>query len=654
MERNQVNHLPGVIRKLLVSWLAAALAVYRKIPPEVRGLEGLQGLKEMSFGLFVIVIIGVFTGLCLGERFLRITERVERWLLFFLYVVLAAGSLCASFSLPFLGIIVLMAGILLVYVFWGWNRGQTLLVKEKGCDRAETVIDKGRKHKAVQWKEKHCHKLNQWIFSLNKTENKTVTIIVAGLAVAFFLFVSIWTVFRVLTYCAPSFDMGIFSQMFYRMKTTGLPDTTIERDGLLSHFQVHVSPVYYLLLPLYCLWPTPEMLQILQAGVMASAFIPAWKLVRKHGCSNGAGILLCLLLALYPAYAGGAAYDIHENVFLTSLLLWLFYEIDCKKGRGVAVAAVLTLCVKEDAAVYVAVIGLWLLCSSLLHKHESRWGIWTGGIMLAGSFVWFLAVTGYLAGYGDGVMTYRYKNFMYDGSKSLFTVIKAAILSPMKVLYECVDEEKLSFIALTMLPLWGLPLATRRYERYILWIPYVLVNLMSDYTYQHNIFFQYMFGSVACLFYLTVVNYQEMKAVARNTLYRYVPLCLAVVVSAICFGMRVVPKAVTYPARYIEQRERFVEIRELLAEIPEEASVTATTFYTVPVANRKVLYDVRYSSKEHLLSTEYVVLEVDQTGSYVNYEVNEGDGYEQLVKILEENGYEVFGEIEEEIVVYKK
>lgn len=622
MERNQIYHLPGVIRKLLVSWLAAALTVYMNISPEVRGLEGLQGLKEMSFGLFVTVIIGVFAGLCLGERFWRITEQMERWLLFLLYVVLAVGALCASFSLPFLGIVVLMAGILLGYVFRGWNQEQilqTLSAKNEGCDRA-----------------------------------KTAAIIVSGLAVAFFLFVSIWTVFRVLTYCAPSFDMGIFSQMFYRMKTTGLPDTTIERDGLLSHFQVHVSPVYYLLLPFYCLWPTPEMLQILQAGVMASAFIPAWKLARKHGCSNIAGILLCLLLALYPAYAGGAAYDLHENAFLTPLLLWLFYEIDCKKGWGVAVAAVLTLCVKEDGAVYVAVIGLWQLCSSLLHKHESRWGIWTGVILLAGSFVWFLAVTGYLAEYGDGVMTYRYKNFMYDGSRSLFTVIKAAILSPMKVLYECVDEEKLSFIALTMLPLCGLPLATRRYERYILWIPYVLVNLMSDYTYQHNIFFQYMFGSVACLFYLTVVNYQEMEAVTRKGLHRYAPLCLAVVVSGICFGMRVVPKAVTYPARYIEQRERFVEIREFLAEIPEEASVTATTFYTVPLANREILYDVRYSSKEHLLSTEYVVLEVDQTGCYVNYEVNEGDGYEQLVKILEENGYEVFGEIEGEIVVYKK
>ena len=45
----------------------------------------------------------------------------------------------------------------------------------------------------------------------------------------------------------------------------------------------------------------------------------------------------------------------------------------------------------------------------------------------------------------------------------------------------------------------AMPLFTRRFDRYILLIPYILVNLMSDYTYQHNILFQYNFGSTALL-----------------------------------------------------------------------------------------------------------------------------------------------------------
>ena len=108
-------------------------------------------------------------------------------------------------------------------------------------------------------------------------------------------------------------------------------------------------------------------------------------------------------------------------------------------------------------------------------------------------------------------MTYRYSNFMYDQSGSLFAVIKAVFISPAKLLFECVDQEKLSFIVLTLIPL-GIPLLfTRKYERFLLLIPYVLMNLMSDYQYQHDIFFQYTFGATAFLFYLTVLNLADIK-----------------------------------------------------------------------------------------------------------------------------------------------
>lgn len=99
-----------------------------------------------------------------------------------------------------------------------------------------------------------------------------------------------------------------------------------------------------------------------------------------------------------------------------------------------------------------------------------------------------------------------------EDRNDLLTVVKACILSPMKAIYECVDEEKLPFIAFTLLPLLGLPLFTRRYERYLLLIPYVLVNLMSDYPYQHDIFFQYTFGSAAFLLYLTLLNLADLKS----------------------------------------------------------------------------------------------------------------------------------------------
>lgn len=428
--------------------------------------------------------------------------------------------------------------------------------------------------------------------------------------------------------------------------------TTVERDGLLSHFAVHVSPIYYVLLPFYALTPTPAALEALQAAVITSAVIPLWKIGKHHGLTGAQRMLVCAVLFLYPAYSGGTSYDIHENCFLTPLLLWLFYGIDRKNAVVTAIAAILTLMVKEDAAVYVAVIALWLIVKTVLHfKKTDIRNLITGIVMLAISLGWFFLVTGYLAESGDGVMTYRYSNFMYDGSSSLLTVIKSVILNPMKAVYECIDTEKLYFIAMTLLPFLGLPLLTRRYERYILLIPYILVNLMSDYQYQHDIFFQYTFGSTAFLVYLAVVNLADI----RINWQRVTVVAAAFIVSVACFYKVVVPKAIHYPVQAVRYYDFYQNIRDALSEIPDGASVTATTFYTTYLSQREILYDVRYCSPEHMLETQYVVLKISADSDFKKYTVNEeGNGFENLVNLLEENGYEPYMSIEDILVIYRK
>ena len=606
----QRNILASLIRKLLLAWLTAITVEFLLLPNELRSLDTLAGLSQMSF-LRVLAVTGVlWLVLCAVSQFLN-TGYTERWMLVTVFTVLSAACLLASFSWAFLTVCCLILLALIVYALFGWTK----------THRPRQPV---RKEKKV------------WVW------------ITAVISLLFFLFVSIWTVCRVYSFCVPTFDFGIFSQMFYSMKTTGLPTTTVERDGPLSHFSVHVSPIYYLLLPFYWIAPYPATLQVLQAAVITSAVIPLWKLGKHHGLSPLMRTLLCALLLLYPAFSGGTSYDIHENAFLTPLILWLLYGMDRKSLWITGLAAVLTCAVKEDAAVYVAVAAIYLLIRSLLRK-DKLWGLLMGSALLAVSIGWFFTVTGYLAESGDGVMTYRYQNFMYDGSSSLITVVKAVILSPMKAVYECVDQEKLTFIIQTMLPLLGLPLLTRRYERYILLIPYILINLMSDYQYQHDIFFQYTFGSTAFLFYMTLVNLSDLGLNDR----KFLSLGTAVAVSAVMFCSLVLPKALPYPQYCIQYGDYYDQVRQTLSLIPEDASVSASTFYTTYLSQREVLYDVRYCSREHLLSTEYVALAVGSDSSYKPFEKNGENGFENLVALLEQNGYEKFAEMGTTLVIYK-
>jgi uncharacterized membrane protein len=406
------------------------------------------------------------------------------------------------------------------------------------------------------------------------------------------------------------------------------------------------------MLPFYCMVPHPATLQVLQAAVLSSAVIPLWLIGKEKGLSGAQRMLLCALLLLLPAFAGGTSYDIHENCFLTPLILWLFYGIEKKNIPITAVFGVLTCMVKEDAPVYVAVIGLYLLVKTAVRfRKKAIRELCIGGSLLALSLIWFFAATGYLAQSGDGVMTYRYNNFMFDGTDSLFTVVKAVLMNPMKAFFECVDAEKLPFISFTLLPLLGLPLITRRYERYLLLIPYVLVNLMSDYQYQHDIFFQYTFGANAFLIYLTAVNLADLKLPNLQL----ATLILAVFVSGSCFIKTVVPKAAGYSQNKVTYASYYEGIRNTLDTIPEGASVASTTFYTTYLSQRDILYDIRYCSKAHLLETEYVVLKVSSTGDYTKYNTGgKTNGYENLVALLGKEGYVLHSNYGNVLEVYRK
>ena len=606
--------IPNLLRHVILSWLLADVIEYFILPNELRDLASLNGLAQMSFVRLIGITCGIAVLLTGISCFVK-TRIVERWCIVAVFAALAITALRTSATWAFLAVCVLVLAILTVFGVYGWDK------------TPEPVAEPKKAHRAYIW-------------------------ITVGLSAVFFLFVSSWTVGRVYSFSTPTFDFGIFCQMFYNMRKSGLPMTTVERDGLLSHFAVHVSPIYYLLLPFYALFPAPATLQVLQAAVITSAVIPLWKSGKHHGLTGPQRTLVCAMLLLYPAFSGGTGYDIHENCFLTPLLLWLFCGIDKKNRVATWAAAILTLMVKEDAAVYVAVIALWLIVKTVLRfRKQDAGNLITGIAMLGISLGWFFLVTGFLAKSGDGVMTYRYSNFLYDGSSSLFTVIKSVILSPMKAVYECADPEKLQFIALTLLPLLGLPLLTRRYERYILLIPYLLVNLMSDYSYQHNIFFQYTFGSAAFLVYLTVVNLADIKMDWK----RLTVLSAAAAVSLVCFCKVVVPKAVSYPVRAVRYYDYYQNIRDTLSEIPEGASVTASTFYTTFLSQRERLYDVRYSSPQHLLETQYVVLHVSADGDCKQYaQSGENDGFENLVRLLEENGYVRYKSIEGILVIYRK
>ena len=156
---------------------------------------------------------------------------------------------------------------------------------------------------------------------------------------------------------------------------------------------------------------------------------------------------------------------------------------------------------------------------------------------------------------------------------------------------------------------------------------------------------------VAFLMYLTVVNAAELKI----NWQRLLCLTSAAAVSAVFFGSVVVPVAASYPARAVRYHAYYQTIRDTLDRIPEDAAVSATTFYTAYLSQRPILYDVRYGSKEHLLETEYIVLRTTAPHEYRKFETGgKENGLENLIKLLKSHNYVEFAQIEGELLIYRK
>ncbi len=418
---------------------------------------------------------------------------------------------------------------------------------------------------------------------------------------------------RYYSYSSPCYDFGIFSQMFYYMAETGEPLTTCERDGLLSHFAVHVSPIFYLYLPFYAMIPSPATLIVMQAIFLFSGAVPLVLLARRLSLSRVLTVVLAVLYFAYPAMIGGCFYDLHENKLLLPLLLWVFYFLETKRYPAVYLFAVLVLLVKEDAPIYIAFVALYWLAARPRKRHAV--------VLLLLSVLYFMGAVWYLETYGDGAMFGRYQNLIgYEGTP--MDLLRTALLNPSLILRELLDEEKLAFLAYMLLPLGLLPVMTKHLSRLILLLPMVLINLMPDYYYQHNIGYQYTYGVAAMLFYLLILNLPELKGKLRRGL-----LLFAICATLLLTSMRL-PGQIFYLQRATTYREDNAKITECLSQIPDDVSVRASTMFIPHLSAREELYVI-----ESLHDSEFVALDLRP---YINAHVN---GI--TVEYFEARGYQV-------------
>ena len=180
------NPTATLIRRLLLSYLIALTVTYLFLPDEWQALDTAVPLSILS--PYRILSVTSILMLCLSLLGLFFaTAPFERVFIALTYTILTALSLLRNpFSMLFFTVCLLIEIALIFYVVRGWNK---------------TIPQADLPTPAATWQ-------------------KNLLILIT---LTMFALISVWGISRVIGFATPTYDFGIFAQMFHSMKTSGLP-----------------------------------------------------------------------------------------------------------------------------------------------------------------------------------------------------------------------------------------------------------------------------------------------------------------------------------------------------------------------------------------------------------------------------------------------
>lgn len=490
-----------------------------------------------------------------------------------------------------------------------------------------------------------AYALNKLDFSETEPEKRRGIIcesVIIGFTLAMITFISIGTICHHRIFYTGTHDFGLFVQMFHSLAEDLTAVTSSERDMFISHFAIHSSYIFYLLVPFFKLFPYEETLLIAQAVLAMGGVVPLILIAKKRNFSPSA------LIAIGAAYVFSASlispcfYDFHENAFLPTLLMWTLWAVDTKKTAAFYIFSALVCIVKEDAPLYIIAIGMYTF-----FENKGSFKRIHGIIASALSGAYMIFITKWLTENGDGTMmtSSRFGHMLIDSEGGIIDVVISAFTNPGYLLSLLIQEKTLVFFLQVMIPLLFLPFFTKKIHRYLLMIPFIVMNLVigSNYGYAAEIGFQYIFGPATLLIFMSLINADDMTPKMRKN------ITVLWGIATIIFFAGVQANDSVYIKQYNDKKDYYVQSEQLLDSIPEDAVIAGNSLIISHLCDREEVYIFDYNDlneeKTQIINPErydFIVL-------FVHTAV-----YEDTVPLLENEGFTLWAQhTDDHIAIYK-
>ncbi|MGH9279840.1 MAG: DUF2079 domain-containing protein, partial [Acidimicrobiales bacterium] len=213
-----------------------------------------------------------------------------------------------------------------------------------------------------------------------------------------------------------AFDLGTYDQAVWLLAHGKMFDT-VRGLNVLGH---HMNLILLVLAPFYRLGFGPEFLLFVQVAAQASGAVAIYLLARDRLADRWLALVLAGVLLLNPTYQFLTWEFFHPDALAIAPLLFAYWAARAHRWRWFALAAVLTVLCKEDAALGIAAMGVLIAWKDRQRK--------IGLITLAGGLLWFLFSTRVLIRYWLDGQNPFYDTFFGDLGNSFGEVLKNSII----------------------------------------------------------------------------------------------------------------------------------------------------------------------------------------------------------------------------------
>ncbi len=412
-----------------------------------------------------------------------------------------------------------------------------------------------------------------------------------ALALALYIVLfSFLTVTRHWAFQTHALDLGYYVQVLWSMSQGLGPRVSLPE---MHAWGDHFSPTLYLLAPLFALFPGPVFLLVAQSVLFGLGALPVYALARRRLESEGAAAGFALLYLVNPTLHGINIRDFHPAALAIPLLLVAVYCFETDRIGWFLLAVLLTLGSREDAAIGVIGLGLWIAVT------RRRWILGLG--LAAASLALLFFDIRVLMPYFRGAPYPHLHRYTHLGG-SLGEILLTMLVHPIRALGLTVSLEKLGYVLALLAPLAFLPLFAPL--GLVGSLPGLAQNLLS---FDHRLFnyrSQYNSFVLPFLMLAAVSGYGRLSPLVRwkGRSLRGLALAVAFVLS-LALGSRTV-NDLAVDRWWPTDRQRVAY--GMLARVPPTASIATWERFVPHLAMRARVF----AFPQGIEKSEYVLLDV--------------------------------------------